>query len=213
MPTTIDVQHVFKTFGTVRALHDVNVRIEQGERAVLLGPNGAGKSTLLKIISAQMIPTSGAVKVLEHDTVKEREMVKKSVGVVGHQSYMYTELTVEENLRFYGQFFNAKLEEIDQVIETTGLDRWQDIKTGHLSFGFRKRCDIARALLGNPEILLFDEFFSGLDKETADSLIEHFKGIEEKTILVSSHSVERVRLLCDRGIYLRHGVLEKDEAL
>jgi ABC-type multidrug transport system ATPase subunit len=213
MPTVIDVQQIFKNFGSIRALDNVTVQLEQGERAVLLGPNGAGKSTLLKIISAQMVPSSGVVKVLEHDTLKEREMVKKSVGVVGHQSYMYAELTVDENLRFYGQFFNAKPEEINQVIETTGLGRWQHVKTGHLSFGLRKRSDIARALLGNPEILLFDEFFSGLDKKTADSLIEHFRGLEEKTILVSSHSVERVRLFCERGIFLRHGVLEKDEAL
>lgn len=213
MPTIIDVHQVFKNFGAVKALNDVTVKLEQGERAALLGPNGAGKSTLLKIISAQMIPTSGIVKVLDFDAIKERELVKKSVGVIGHQSYMYAELTIEENLRFYGQFFNAKPEEYDQVIEITGLDRWRDDKTGHISFGLRKRCDIARALLGNPKVLLLDEFFSGLDKETADSLVERFRGLEEKTILISSHSIDRVRMLCERGIYLRQGVLEKDEVL
>jgi ABC-type multidrug transport system ATPase subunit len=211
MPTIIEIQKVFKSFGSVKALNNITVKLEQGERAALMGPNGAGKSTLLKIVSAQMVPTSGSVKVLDHDTVKEREMVKKNVGVVGHNSYMYAELTVEENLRFYGQFFDAKMEDYDKVIETTGLGRWRGVKTSNLSYGLQKRSDIARALLGNPAVLLLDEFFSGLDQETTDSLIEHFKGLKGKTILISSHSFDRVRVLCERGIHLRRGVLEKDE--
>lgn len=211
MPTIIDVQRVFKSFGYVKALNDVTFSLDQGERAALMGPNGAGKSTLLKIISAQMVPNFGFVKILNHDTVKEREKVKKIVGVVGHQSYMYAELTVEENLRFYGQFFDAKTEDYDKVIETTGLDEWRSIKTSNLSYGLQKRSDIARALLGDPPILLLDEFFSGLDKYAVDSLIEHFKELETKTILISSHSFDRVRAFCEREIYLRGGVLEKDE--
>ncbi|MHA1940074.1 MAG: ABC transporter ATP-binding protein [Candidatus Thorarchaeota archaeon] len=211
MSPTIEVKQIYKSFGAINALIDVSFHLNEGEIVALLGPNGAGKSTLLKIIAAQMLPTSGSVNVLNQDSVKEREEVKKNVGVVGHRSYMYAELSVEENLRFYGQFFDAKSEEYNNAIEATGLQKWRNVKTSFLSFGLKKRCDIARALLGDPKILILDEFFSGLDQDTSNSLIDHFKALENKTIFISSHSYERIRLLCNRGIHLRRGFLEKDE--
>lgn len=211
MPPVIQVQKLFKTFGPIKALNDLTVDIHEGDRVALLGPNGAGKSTLLKIVSAQMLQSSGNVKVLGYDTQHEREEVKKRVGVVGHNSYLYNELTLIENLRFYGQFYGAKPEDYDKVIETTELQRWRNVKAGHLSFGLRKRGDIARALLGNPRVLLLDEFFSGLDPDTSKSLVAHFKRLDDKTMLISSHSIVRVRQLCNRSIHLRRGVLEKDE--
>jgi ABC-type multidrug transport system ATPase subunit len=209
----VELRNVNKSFGTIRALDDVSLKIERGEAVAFLGPNGAGKSTILKIISAQLTPTSGDVKVLGFDVSKSPEMVKRNVGIVGHKSFMYDELTVQENLKFYGGFFKTTPKDYERVIDITSLGRWRDIKAGHLSFGLRKRSDIARALLGRPNILVLDEMFSGLDVEASEVLVKHLRAIEGQTLLVSSHSLELVRMLCERGVFLRGGSLDRDVAL
>ncbi|UCD44917.1 MAG: ABC transporter ATP-binding protein [Candidatus Bathyarchaeota archaeon] len=210
MPTAVELLNVSKSFGAIKALRGVTLGLEEGEAVAFLGPNGAGKSTLLKIVATQSSPTSGTVKVLGRDVSKEPEAVKRSVGMVGHGSFLYDELTVEENLEFYGGFFNATRDDLGRVLEMTDLKRWRRVKAGHLSFGLRKRSDIARALLGNPRVLVLDELFSGLDREASDSLVGYLKSARELTLLVSSHSLERLRELCDRGIYLRGGRIERD---
>ncbi len=213
MPRAVELLNVSKSFGAIKALRDVTLELEEGEAVAFLGPNGAGKSTLLKIVATQLSPTAGTVRVLGSDVTEEPEAVKRSVGMVGHGSFLYDELTVEENLRFYGGFFDATHEDLDRVLETTSLERWRTVKVGHLSFGLRKRSDIARALLGSPRILVLDELFSGLDKEASDRLVGHLKGVQGQTLLVSSHSLVRLRELCDRGVYLSGGRVERDVVL
>lgn len=212
MPS-VELSDVSKHFGPIRALDGVTLSFDEGEAVAFLGPNGAGKSTLLKIVAAQIMPTSGEAKVLGFDTASQPELVKRNVGLVGHGSFMYDELTVEENLKFYGGFFDSSPEDHERVIETTALERWRDVKAGHLSFGLRKRSDIARALLSKPKVLVLDELFSGLDQDAADGLVKHLKARRGQTLLVSSHSLERVRMLCERGVYIRAGVVEKDVGL
>ena len=209
MPS-VELSEVSKHFGPIKALDGVTLSFDEGEAVAFLGPNGAGKSTLLKIVAAQIMPTSGEAKVLGFDTARQPELVKRNVGLVGHGSFMYDELTVEENLKFYGGFFDVSPEDYERVLETTTLERWRDIKAGHLSYGLRKRSDIARALLSKPKVLVLDELFSGLDQDAVDSLVKHLKVRRGQTLLVSSHSLERVRKLCERGVYLRAGVVEKD---
>ncbi len=209
MPS-VELSEVSKHFGPIKALDGVTLSFDEGEAVAFLGPNGAGKSTLLKIVAAQIMPTSGEAKVLGFDTVRQPELVKRNVGLVGHGSFMYDELTVEENLKFYGGFFDVSPEDYERVLETTALKRWRDIKASHLSYGLRKRSDIARALLSKPKVLVLDELFSGLDQDAVDGLVKHLKVRRGQTLLVSSHSLERVRKLCERGVYLRAGVVEKD---
>ncbi len=213
MPAVVELRNVSKHYGPRRALDGVTLSFEEGEAVAFLGPNGAGKSTLLKMVAAQLTPTSGEISVLGSDTVRQPELVKRNVGLVGHRSFMYDELTVEENLEFYGGFFDASSEDYERVIEMTALERWRDVKAGHLSYGLRKRSDIARALLSQPKVLVLDELFSGIDQDTADSLVKHLEARRGQTILVSSHSLERVRELCGRGVYLRAGVVEKEVEL
>ena len=213
MPPVVELRSVSKHYGPRRALDGVTLSFEEGEAVAFLGPNGAGKSTLLKMVAAQITPTSGEVSVLGSDTVRQPELVKRNVGLVGHRSFMYDELTVEENLEFYGGFFDASSEDYERVIGMTALGRWRDVKAGHLSYGLRKRSDIARALLSQPKVLVLDELFSGIDQDTADSLVKHLEARRGQTILVSSHSLERVRELCGRGVYLRAGVVEKEVEL
>jgi ABC-type multidrug transport system ATPase subunit len=213
MPPVVELRSVSKHYGPRRALDGVTLSFEEGEAVAFLGPNGAGKSTLLKIVAAQITPTSGEVSVLGSDTVRQPELVKRNVGLVGHRSFMYDELTVEENLKFYGDFFDASSEDYERVVEMTALERWRDVKAGHLSYGLRKRSDIARALLSRPKVLVLDELFSGIDQDTADGLVKHLEARRGQTLLVSSHSLKRVRELCGRGVYLRAGVVEREVEL
>ena len=213
MPGAVELRDVSKHYGPRRALDGVTLSFDEGEAVAFLGPNGAGKSTLLKIVAAQITPTGGEVTVLGSDVVRQPEAVKREVGLVGHRSFMYDELTVQENLEFYGGFFDASPEDYERVIETTSLERWRDVKAGHLSYGLRKRSDIARALLSRPRVLVLDELFSGIDKDTSVGLVRHLEARSGQTLLVSSHSLERVRELCVRGVYLRSGVVEREVEL
>jgi ABC-type multidrug transport system ATPase subunit len=204
----VELRGVTKDFGHIKALRGVSLSFTAGEKVGLLGPNGAGKSTLLKIVATQMAPSSGSVTVLGFDAVKEREEIKRRVGVVGHRSFLYDELTLRENLEFYGSFLGSGRDEVVHVIGVTGLERWGDVKVGHLSYGLRKRGDISRALLGEPRLLLLDEFFSGLDRETSEALSRYLVEMEEQTIIITSHSPEMVQGLCDRAVRLRGGLVE-----
>ncbi len=208
MSPIVELREVTKDFGHIKALKGVTLDFAAGEKVSLLGPNGAGKSTLLKIVATQMAPSSGSVKVLGYDAVEEREEIKKRVGVVGHRSFLYDELTLEENLMFYGSFLGSDHDEVVKVISVTGLERWSGVKAGHLSYGLRKRGDISRALLGEPSLLLLDEFFSGLDGETSEALARYLGEMKGRTIILSSHTPERVRGLCDRTVRLRGGLVE-----
>ena len=210
MPPVVELLNVSKHYGAVRALDGVTIDFEAGEAIAFLGPNGAGKSTLLKIVAAQITPTGGEARVMGFDTRTQPDQVKLHVGLVGHRSFMYDELTVEENLEFYGGFFGASAEDHERVIEATNLGRWRGVKAGHLSYGLRKRSDIARALLGEPKVLVLDELFSGIDQESSEGLVKHLGEHRGQTLLVSSHSPERVRRLCDKGIYVRAGRIERE---
>lgn len=214
MSKAVELLNVSKAFGAVKALDEINLGFGKGEVVAFLGPNGAGKSTLLRIVSAQIMPTAGTVKVFGVDALREPEEVKRNVGFVGHRSFLYDELTVEENLSFYGSFLEATSEDLDRVIRIADIDRWRGVKAGHLSYGLKKRSDIARALLGNPGVLVLDELFSGLDVEISGRLVKYFLSDQrERTILVSSHSMAQVREFCSRGVHLMRGRIERDVGL
>jgi heme exporter protein A len=213
MTEIVKVENVTKNFGHIKALRGVSLIFTKGQKVSLLGPNGAGKSTLLRIISTQMVPSSGTIQVMGEDAHKNREQTKRKIGVVGHRSFLYNELTVQENLEFYGGFIDIQPSEYDRVLAVTDMEKWRDMKTGHLSYGLRKRGDISRALLGNPPILLLDEFFAGLDQETSGTLVEYMKGMDEQTIITTSHTPELVNSFCDKSVHIRGGLIEKEVEL
>ena len=213
MSDIVKLEAVTKNFGHIKALRGIDLSFTMGQKTSLLGPNGAGKSTLLRIIATQMIPSSGHVWIMGQDAHENRIEAKRSIGVVGHRSFLYDELTVLENLMFYGDFVDVDESEYDRVLEVTDITRWRDTKAGHLSYGLRKRTDISRALLGNPPILLLDEFFAGLDQETAGTLSEYMLGLKEQTVITTSHTPELINSFCDRSIHIRGGLIEKEVQL
>jgi len=210
MSQAVQLQGVTKNYGLIPALRNINIEVGLGDTVAFLGPNGAGKSTLLKIVAGQISPSSGLVQVMGCNVQKSPEKVKSVVGLVGHKSFMYDELTVDENLRFYGKFYDAAPEDFERVIEMTAMEKWRSTKARHLSFGLRKRADIARAMLGRPRVLVLDELFSGLDVDASELLVKHLKSNQDASILISSHSLDWAKRLCGRGIFLRNGSIEKD---
>jgi len=206
----VEILNVSKKFGYIWALKPFSIKIDEGESVALLGPNGAGKSTLMKILATHVLPSSGIVKIYGLNVFKDGENARKRIGFVAHESFLYDELSVEENLRFYGRFFSVDQDVFREIIEFLNLKSWRKVPVKQLSYGLRKRADIARALIHNPDLILLDEFFAGLDEETRNFLVDYFKTLQGKTLLMSSHSAEWAKQLCKRSLFLDRGNLVQD---
>jgi ABC-type multidrug transport system ATPase subunit len=212
----VELIEVSKSYGYLQALKSVSLKIKAGEFSALSGHNGAGKTTLLKIIATHITPSSGTVKIFGDDAFKDGGgEIRKRIGFVTHASFLYDELTIRENLLFYAKLFLIKGEEdFIETIELLGLKRWYNVPVKQLSHGLRKRADIVRALIHNPDLILLDEPFSGLDTTTCDLLVSYFKGHEEngKTLLLSSHSLEWAKRICDKRITLAKGKIIEESS-
>lgn len=210
----VECNDISKQFGHFYALRKVTLNIEAGDIIGVLGHNGAGKSTFLKIIGTHLSPSSGTVKILGKDVKKERIEVRRNIGFLGHTSFMYDELTVEENLNFYGRMFSlnedAREKKIDEVLELVDLDRYRHVAIKKLSHGLKKRSDLARIFLHSPTVLILDEPFSGLDEAAVKLLVEALKSQSGSTILLSSHTFELVKNVCARIFVFREGEIMSD---
>ncbi len=211
----VECSEIAKNYGHIHALRSVTLNIKPGEIVGVLGHNGAGKSTFLKIIGTQLTPSRGTAHILGKDVEKERIEVRRRVGFLGHLSFMYDELTVEENLQFYGQMFQISQDDlkkkIDEVIDLVNLYRYRAVEVKKLSHGLRKRSDLARIFLHSPKVLILDEPFSGLDEAAVKLLINALKSQgEETTILLSSHEFDLVKGTCSRTLVFSDGRIASD---
>jgi heme exporter protein A len=213
----IRAERLTRRFGVVTALDGLDLTIESGEAVAVLGPNGAGKTTLLRVCSTLLRASSGRVHVFGTDLARGSAAVRRRLGVLSHQSYLYPELTPVENLEFYARMYGVApaRERVDELISHTGLGGWAHRPVRTLSRGLEQRCALARALLHRPDLLLLDEPFSGLDLEAAqqiESLLreERARGV---SLLLTTHDLERGFSLCERGIVLRRGALRWDGRL
>lgn len=204
----IHLERLTKTFGHIRALAGIDLTIKKGEFFTLFGPNGAGKTTLVRILSTLVSPSSGKAFVNGIDIHHDPEPVRSHIGVISHHTYLYSNLSAYENLRFYGRLYEIEeLEkQIERVIERVGLtDREHDLVRTY-SRGMQQRLSIARAILHSPAILFLDEPYTGLDQHAAqmlnDLLAEH-QG--ERTIFLITHNLSRGLALCDRVAVLVKG--------
>lgn len=209
MTAAVETDEVSKKYGHMVALHPISLKINDGDFVALLGPNGAGKTTLMKMTATHLLPSSGSVRIYGKDVVRSGEKVREKIGFVAHESFLYDELTVEENLLFYQKFFPVN-QDLKELVALLGLEKWYRALVKQLSYGLRKRADIARALVHNPNLLIIDELFAGLDEETCSLMVSYFREQEEKALLISSHSLEWAKRLCKRGIFLNKGKLVRD---
>ncbi|MDR4887641.1 ATP-binding cassette domain-containing protein [Fredinandcohnia sp. QZ13] len=222
----IEINEVTKRFKdkktSITALKHVEFTIEKGQVVGLLGENGAGKTTLLRTIATLLTPTEGHVKVAGYDTQKKPEEVKKRIGVLfGGETGLYDRLTARENLEYFAALYGLSKHEtkvrIDELARMFGMRDYLNRKVGGFSKGMRQKVAIARTLIHNPEIILFDEPTTGLDITSSNvfrQLVHQLKR-DGKTIIFSSHIMEEVSLLCDsvammhKGELVYHGDLEE----
>ena len=211
MENAVSVRKLSKVFGKTPVLKALDLDLKKGEFAVIFGPNGAGKTTLLKLISTLIEPTEGSVYVSGFDTTKEPEKARKEIGMLSHESYLYGELTAKENLRFFGQMYEIKGQELEErilsLLKEVGLTAKADERVSTFSRGMKQRLSIARALLHRPSLLLLDEPYTGLDPGASlvfENLLKSPE-FEGSTKVMVSHDLERGFALCDRVLVLNKG--------
>ncbi|MXW04511.1 MAG: heme ABC exporter ATP-binding protein CcmA [Gemmatimonadetes bacterium] len=205
----ISIRQLTKSYGRFRALHRVDMEVAPGSFLALFGPNGAGKSTLLGIIAGLVRPSRGQVFLDGEEITKDRdENLGKRIGALSYQTYLYDELTVLENLRFYGRLFGVenREERIGSLLSTVGMEARSGSPVRTLSRGMRQRVALARALLHDPDILLLDEPYSGLDQD-AMVMLKTVLAARNKTVLLVTHDLVRGLESADRVAILNQGRL------
>jgi ABC-type multidrug transport system ATPase subunit len=212
----VTVQHLVKVFPTTdgrdkRAVDDVSFTVAAGEIYGLLGPNGAGKTTTLRIISGMLTPTDGLARVADHDVETEREAVKRALGYLTASTGLYQRLTPRETLKFFGELHGLAPEalaaRIDTLIGWLDMTSFADLRCGGLSTGQKQRTNIARALIGDPPVLILDEPTLGLDVLTNRIILDFIRaeGQRGKAIILSTHYLDDAQWLCDRFGLLHEG--------
>ena len=207
----IEVRRLVKTFGLKPVLRGVDFDVEPGEFVALLGPNGAGKTTFLRILASLSRPTLGDVRLAGFRLPGQAASVRRVLGVVSHQPLLYGELTAEENLRFYGRLYDVPQLEarVAQVLELVGLAARRRDLVRQYSRGMQQRLAIGRAVLHDPEIMLFDEPHTGLDQEASLMLDGVLRQVAARgrTVVMTSHDLLRSAELATRVDILSRGVI------
>jgi ABC-2 type transport system ATP-binding protein len=208
----IKLTGVTKSYKDLDAVKGMDLEVRDGEILGIIGHNGAGKSTTLKMIAGLIEPTSGTVEVMGRDMSKDSTFVKRSVGYLPEESPLYENMTVREYLRFFSELYSMPRALADQRIDLL-LGRLnlpeKDKMCGELSKGMKRKVAIARALLHDPQLLIFDEPNSGLDPLTSFFIIDYLKTLrgEGKTIILSAHNLFHVEYICDRVAIIKNGKL------
>jgi heme exporter protein A len=198
----IKISNLVKQFGNVTALDGIDLELKEGEFLTIFGPNGAGKTTLIRILASLCRPTFGSAKVLGSDVTEDRTEIRRKIGVISHQTFLYDNLTALENLTFYARMYDLKSPKssIEQALNEVGLFGRRHDLAGTFSRGMQQRLSIARAILHDPKILLLDEPYTGLDQHAAQRLKEillaHRSG---RAIVLTTHNLARGLEMCDRA--------------
>ena len=208
----IEVKNLTKHYGPTVAVKDVSFTVQQGEVLGFLGPNGAGKTTTMKIITCFMPATLGTVSVAGYDVAENSLEVRKKIGYLPENTPLYTDITVEDYLRFIAEIRKiSKFQVADRVkamVETCGLKSVLKKDIGALSKGFKQRVGLAQAMIHDPEILILDEPTSGLDPNQIIEIRQLIKNLaQKKTIILSTHILPEVSATCDRVIIINDGEL------
>lgn len=211
METLITMKNVTKTFGTVRAVNGIDVEVKRGEILGFLGPNASGKTTTVRLLNGVIFPDDGVIRVMDYDSVKDGNEIRRRSGVLTETASLYDHLTAAENLLFFARLYGVSdqtaKKRIDDLLERFGLSDRRKQKAGTFSTGLKKRLGIAKALVHGPEILYLDEPTSGLDPESSRDLIRYIKELnsERLTVFVCTHNLAEAEHFCTRFIFLDKG--------
>lgn len=207
----ITIRKLVKRFGLKTVLRGMDFSVEPGEFVALLGPNGAGKTTFLRILASLSRPTLGSVTIAGYSLPGQAAAVRRRLGVVSHLPLLYGDLTAEENLRFYARMYDVAHADkrITEVLEMVGLSARQRDLVRTFSRGMQQRLAIGRAVLHDPEVMLFDEPHTGLDQDACQMLDTVLREVAARgrTVVMTSHDLARVADLASRFDILSRGVI------
>jgi heme exporter protein A len=204
----VEARGLEKAFGEKRALRGIDLQVGRGECLVIFGHNGAGKTTLLKVLATLMKPSGGTIHINGRDIRDKPARTRREISLVGHQTFLYDDLTVYENLKFYGKMYGiVDLEQrVREVVSRVQLESRLHDCVGTLSHGLQQRASVARAVLHDPAILFLDEPEVGLDSHASsiikDVLLDTNAG---RTVVMTTHNLERGIELADSVIILDRG--------
>ncbi len=207
----ITVRKLVKRFGLKTVLRGMDFSVASGEFVALLGPNGAGKTTFLRILSSLSRPTMGSVNIAGYSLPGQAAAVRRRLGVVSHLPLLYGDLTAEENLRFFARMYNVPHadQRISEVLDLVGLSSRRRDLVRTFSRGMQQRLAIGRAVLHDPEVMLFDEPHTGLDQDACLMLDTVLREVAARgrTVVMTSHDLARVADLASRFDVLSRGVI------
>jgi heme exporter protein A len=205
----INVKNLVKRFGPKVVLRGLDFEVEAGEFVAILGPNGAGKTTFLRILASLSRPVMGSVYIAGYQLPQQAAAVRRRLGVVSHLPLLYGDLTAEENLRFYARMYS--IQEMDsritEVLAVVGLEARRRDLVRTFSRGMQQRLAIGRAVLHDPEVMLFDEPHTGLDQDACEMLDTVLQEVAARgrTVVMTSHDLARVADLASRFDVLSKG--------
>lgn len=213
--TRLSLTGVGRWFGRRKALTGITFDCQAGDIVGLLGPNGAGKSTLLAILATLLRPSAGQVAYGSVSAAAGGAALRGRLGVLGHDLYLYPELTARENLTFFARLYRlaSPTQRVADALDRADLSERADEPVQRFSRGMRQRVALERALLHQPRLLLLDEPFTGLDQASASTLVARLRGLREvgTVVMVATHDLDVADGLLTRALYLRNGRVVADE--
>jgi ABC-2 type transport system ATP-binding protein len=214
----LKVSGLKKTYGDFTAVRNSTFEVNNGEIVAIIGPNGAGKTTTLKMICSLLKPDKGEIKFDDLDYEKDLDQIKQMIGYVPEESAIYEGLSAREYLRFFAELYNIPRKEADEkiidLLKTLELDEI-DRALGNMSKGMKRKVLIARSLLNDPQILIYDEPASGLDPHTTNFILNYVLELKKqnKSILFTAHNLHQVEFVCDRVIMVNKGRIVMNDTL
>jgi phospholipid/cholesterol/gamma-HCH transport system ATP-binding protein len=216
----IEVQDIYKSYGTNHVLNGFNMTLKEGENVVVMGKSGSGKSVLIKCIIGLESVSSGIIKIMDNDisqlTRDEMDELRTEIGFLFQGSALYDSMSVRENLEFplrrHTQKFGIVKDRtplVTEALESVGLAHAIDLMPNELSGGMKRRIALARTLILKPKIILYDEPTTGLDPITSKEIIELMKSIQQKfktSAIIITHDIDCARVICDYMILLVDGI-------
>lgn len=210
----VEVKHLTKCYGDIKAVDDISFTVETGEVLGFLGPNGAGKSTTMNMITGYISSTSGTVTIDGSEILDNPKETKKKIGYLPEIPPLYVDMTVRKYLEFMFDLKKVKLpkkEHIDEVMRLVRISEQSERIIKNLSKGYRQRVGFAQALLGNPPVLILDEPTVGLDPKQIIEIRKLIKSLGKKhTVIFSSHVLSEISATCDRIIVISKGKIVAD---
>lgn len=219
MAAILKVQNLAKIFNGFKAIDDINFEAREGEILGLLGPNGAGKTTTIRIIATILSPTHGTAEVCGFNITQKPEEVRKNIGVLTAEIGVYERFTGRENLRYFGELYGLESERLEKRISELAkllkMEEFIDRKSGAYSTGMKQKLAIARSVIHDPKVIIFDEPTAGLDVLASQTVLGFMQKSREagKCAIFSTHRMNEAEKLCKRAVIIHHGKLIADDTI